>query len=72
MAEARTSRESAKDGTKEPTKDGEEEGRALGSAAASIDPSVQYLLAERAAAELNGDKAAIAEINAKLADLGVN
>lgn len=55
-------------------KDAKEEKPAaqLGSAAASTDPTVQRLLAERAAAVLNNDYDAIADINAKLADLGVN
>ncbi len=43
----------------------------LGSAAASTDPVVQNLLAHRAIAVSNGDAAAVAAVNAKLADLGV-
>jgi len=42
----------------------------LGSAAASTDPVVQNLLAHREIAVSNGDAAAVAAVNAKLADLG--
>jgi hypothetical protein len=43
----------------------------LGSAAASTDPAVQQLIAHRAVAVSNGDERAAAEVDAKLAGLGV-
>ncbi len=43
----------------------------LGSAAASTDPAVQNLLAHRQIAVSNGDEAAIAAVDARLAELGV-
>jgi hypothetical protein len=43
----------------------------LGSAAASSDPVVHQLLAERAIAVSNDDKDAVKAIDGKLADLGV-
>jgi hypothetical protein len=44
----------------------------LGSAASSTDPAVQYLIAERQTAVLNGDKDAAKAIDERLAELGLN
>jgi hypothetical protein len=43
----------------------------LGDAGASADPVVQNLIAHRAIAVSNGDEAAIAAVDAELAELGV-
>ncbi len=57
---------------KAPVKAAEPAPAALGSAAASTDPAVQDLVAARSIAVLNDDEDAIAVIDGKLADLGVN
>lgn len=44
----------------------------LGSAGASSDPRVHQLLAERGIAASNGEDAALAAIDGKLAELGVS
>jgi hypothetical protein len=54
-----------------PKKEPEPPPAPLGSAAASANPVVQNLLAHRQIAVSNGDDAAIAAVDAQLAELGV-
>jgi hypothetical protein len=74
MADQKPAEQQPKPAEQQPKKDPEPKKAPLGSAAASSDPLVHQLLAERNIAASPGveDKDAVKALDAKLADLGVS